>query len=307
MISQDKPYYSLNQYLREIFGTKTIKLSIDAGFTCPNRDGRLSSKGCLFCGETGSGDFADRHLSIASQISQQIELLSKKWPNAKYLAYFQAYTNTYGPVFLLERKYREALEHPSVCGLAVATRPDCLEEGALALLEQLCRETFLWVELGFQTSNEKTALFLNRGYANQVFQDSVQNLHNRNIPTVAHVILGLPGEDKKDILQTIDYLNQLPIQGIKFHMLYIRKDTPLFTYYQEHPFPLLSRDEYIEILAQAIGMLRPDIVVHRLTGDSPQTLLFAPQWTRNKKTVLNQFHHYLKANQITQGCLWKKM
>ena len=300
---QKQRYRTLNTFLREKHGTKVIKLSIDGGFTCPNRDGRISSKGCLFCSERGSGDFtfSDEHY-ITKQLSMTTGLLSVKWGNAtKYIAYFQAFTNTYAPLEELKQKYEEALAFPGVVGLAIATRPDCLTDEIIAYLGELSTRTHLWVELGLQTIHEPTAKLINRGYSLDIFYTVVQKLATYSIETVVHLILGLPHETKSDMLASARYLCHLPLQGIKLHMLHILDNSPLGHYYEAHPFPLLTEEEYISLLGDIITLLPPDFVIHRLTGDGPKEHLIGPLWTKNKRHVLNGITRYLNEHDIYQG------
>lgn len=298
-------FYSLNQFLRKKHGTKVIKLSLDGGFTCPNRDGKISNKGCLFCNERGSGDFAPSPtLSITSQLEKSICLLSNKWGNAcKYIAYFQSYTNTYAPVEVLKQKYEEALNFPNVVGIAIATRPDCLNEEIIAYLADLSTRTHLWVELGLQTIHESSAKLINRGYPLSCYTNAVYLLANHNIEVVTHLILGLPYESQKHMLETAKFISQLPLQGVKLHMLHILDNAPLYAYYKKHPFPLLSKEEYFDIVGQILKALPPDFVIHRLTGDGNAKHLVAPLWTLPKKQVLNQMQQYFKVHNIYQGNL----
>ena len=299
----DNRYYSLNEFLRAKHGEKILKLSIDAGFTCPNRDGNISTKGCLFCSERGSGDFTSYKAgNITKQLEHQTLLLSKKWgTNRKYIAYFQAFTNTYAPLDILKKKYEEALNFPGVVGIAIATRPDCLSEEVLDYLEELSQRTHLWIELGFQTMHEDTAQLINRGYSLACFEDAVMALNKRHIETVAHLILGLPNESKEDILASAKYISKLPLQGIKLHMLHVLDNSPLGNYYKQHPFHLLSQDEYIDLIGNILCLLPPNFVIHRLTGDGAREHLIGPDWTLHKKHVLNSITHYLKENNIYQG------
>lgn len=296
-------FYSLNQFLRERHGEKVIKLSIDGGFTCPNRDGRISSKGCLFCSEQGSGDFTPSHKgAITNQLTSAIDLLSKKWSSSqKYIAYFQSFTNTYAPLEELKQKYEEALSYPGVVGLAIATRPDCLDDEIIAYLAELSKRTHLWVELGLQTIHEKTAKIINRGYPLSCFEEAIKKLSAHQIETVVHLIIGLPHESTEDILESVDYISQLPLQGIKLHMLHILSNAPLGEYYLSNPFPLLSKDEYIELIAKILERIPKNFVIHRLTGDGPAAHLIGPLWTKNKKQVLNEMNHYFKIHDIYQG------
>ena len=223
-----KRYHSLNYFLRDKFGEKVFKISLDGGFSCPNRDGKISSGGCLFCSERGSGDYAgDRELSITKQFNDIKEMMAHKWKSGKYIAYFQAYTNTYAPIEELRRKYEEALNQEGVVAIAIATRPDCLDDDVLDLLEEINNKVYLWIELGLQTSNDETAKRINRGYKLEVFEDAMKKLKERNIDVVVHDILGLPGETKEDMLKTIDYIAHSGAKGIKFHLLHLMKQTPM--------------------------------------------------------------------------------
>lgn len=296
------PYRSLNEYYRSLFGKKTAKISLDGGFTCPNRDGTLSTGGCIFCSAGGSGDFAeDASLPIPQQIEKGKAQTLKKWPNACYIAYFQAFTNTYAPVDVLRAKYEEALAQPEISGISIATRPDCLDDSVLDLLKELSCKTKVWVELGLQTANEETANFIRRGYPNDVFVESVEKLHRIHIPVIVHVILGLPGENTKDMLNTIDFINSLPIHGIKLQLMHVLANTDLAALYETGHYAPLEKDEYLEILCQCISRLHPDIVIYRLTGDGDKNTLLAPLWSLEKRSVLNQLHHLLKEKKIQQG------
>lgn len=297
-----KPYRDLNTYYRTIFGSKTAKISLDGGFTCPNRDGSLGTGGCIFCSAGGSGDFAESAaLSIAEQIAKGKQQTAAKWENPQYIAYFQAFTNTYAPVSVLREKYEEALAQSHIVGLSIATRPDCLPFDVLELLGELAQKTHLWVELGLQTANEDTAKFIARGYPNHVFETAVQELHKRHIPVVVHLILGLPNEMETDILASIDYLNRLPIHGIKLQLLHILQHTPLAKLYEGGTYTPLSKETYVDLVCKCIAHLRPDIVVHRLTGDGDKKLLLAPLWSLHKRDVLNTIHKELRLRHIKQG------
>lgn len=296
------PYLSLNEYYRSLFGKKTAKISLDGGFTCPNRDGTLSTGGCIFCSVGGSGDFAeDFRLSIREQVEKGRAQTQKKWPDACYIAYFQAFTNTYAPVNVLRAKYEEALAQPQIAGLSIATRADCLGDDVLELLQELSQKTKIWVELGLQTSCEDTAKFIRRGYSNEIFTESVYKLHAIQIPVVAHVILGLPNETPQDMLKTIDFINQLPIQGVKLQLMHVLTHTDLESLYRSGTYIPLEKDEYLEILCQCISRLRPDIVIHRLTGDGDKNTLLAPLWSLHKRDVLNRLHELLRKKNIHQG------
>ncbi len=298
----EKPYRDLNTYYRQIFGKKTAKISLNGGFTCPNRDGTLGTGGCIFCSAGGSGDFAESPaLSIPEQIHAGKAQTAKKWEDPAYIAYFQAFTNTYAPVERLRKKYSQALAQPGIQGLSIATRPDCLGEDVLALLEELSQKTHLWIELGLQTAKEETAMLIRRGYPRETFVTAVRELHQRNIPVVAHVILGLPGETETDVLSTIDFLNSLPVSGVKLHLLHILEGTELAQWYRKGLVVPLTQEEYIHLVCHCIARLRPDIVIHRLTGDGDRNSLLAPSWSLNKRNVLNEIHHRLRTEGITQG------
>lgn len=300
-----KPYHALDYMLREQFGEKIYKVSLDGGMTCPNRDGTLGNKGCIFCSAGGSGDFAgDRRLSITEQIEQQKLLLSQKRPAGKYIAYFQAYTNTYAPVSYLSRIFSEALAHPDIVGLSIGTRPDCLGEDVIALLSELNLQKPVWVELGLQTIHEKTARYIRRGYELECFETAVKNLRRISIEVIVHTILGLPGETREDIFQTIDYLNHQDIQGIKLQLLHVLRGTDLALDYEKGLFELYSMEEYLDLLINCLERLRPDLVIHRITGDGPKKLLIAPVWSSNKRTVLNTLHKEMKERNTWQGKLY---
>lgn len=313
----EKPYYSLDYYLKETFGEKIYKIALDGGMTCPNRDGTLDTRGCIFCSQGGSGEFAiPRNTSVTKQLEDGIAFLqshSKACGNS-YIAYFQAYSNTYAPVAYLRSLYKEAIRHPQVKILSIATRPDCFSPPIYELLEDCSHQKPVWVELGLQTIHEQTAKYIRRGYPLSVFEDTVHQLRKRGIAVIVHIILGLPGEDLKQILETIHYLNEQDIQGIKLQLLHILKGTDLAEEYYKtlrHPeenengqiVSSLTQQEYIHHLLSCIGHLSPDIVIHRLTGDGPKELLLAPLWSRNKRAVLNDIAHQMKINNLYQGCM----
>ncbi len=302
MSENGKRYYSLDTYIKETFGEKLYKLALDGGMTCPNRDGTLGTGGCIFCSAGGSGDFAgDRKLSIKEQIKTAKSLVQKKYSGSSYIAYFQAYTNTYAPAEYLERIYMEAMEEADIKVLSIATRPDCLPKETLDLLERLNKIKPVWVELGLQTIHRSSADFIRRGYDLDVFEKAVYDLKERGISVIVHTILYLPNETKDMMLDTISYLNKLPIDGIKLQLLHVLKGTALADYYETHPFHLPTPEEYFEMLGNIISHLRPDIVVHRITGDGPKSLLIAPKWTANKRYVLNSIGKYFKDFDIRQG------
>ncbi len=298
----DKRYLSLDYYLKERFGRKLYKISLDGGMTCPNRDGTLDNRGCIFCSKGGSGDFAgNRSVSIKEQLEAGKKLVAPKYNGSSYIAYFQAYTNTYASVSYLEKIFSETIGEPDVKVLSIATRPDCLSSEILELLARLNQIKPVWVELGLQTIHEETADFIRRGYTLDIFEKAVYDLKKIGITVIVHTILCLPGETTEMMLETISYLNTLPIDGIKLQLLHVLKETDLETLYTESPFYLPSLDEYLGLLGKCISHLRPDIVVHRLTGDGPKKLLIAPLWTGNKRMVLNRIQKYLKDADIWQG------
>ncbi|PWL52270.1 MAG: TIGR01212 family radical SAM protein [Clostridium cadaveris] len=298
----DKRYHSLNYFLREKFGEKVFKISLDAGFSCPNRDGTISRGGCIFCSERGSGDFAgNRDFSITHQFNDIKDMMMKKWKSGKYIAYFQAYTNTYAPIEVLREKYSEAIEQEGVVALAIATRPDCLSKEVLDLLEEFNQKVYVWVELGLQTSKESTAKLINRGYELPVFEKAVKDLRERGIDVVVHTIFGLPQEKRDDMIETIRYLSSKDIQGIKIHLLHLMKDTLMVRLYENGQMNFMSQEDYIELISKAISLLPPEVVVHRITGDAPRDLLIEPQWSLKKWEVLNAIDKYLEDNDIYQG------
>ena len=298
----EKRYHSMDYDLKQLYGEKVYKITLNGGMTCPNRDGKVGHGGCIFCSAAGSGDFAGpATCSITKQLAMGKENLTKKRPVHSYIAYFQAFTNTYAPVEYLRQIYMEAIQDPDVQILSIATRPDCLPDDVLQLLEEINQIKPVWVELGLQTIHPQTANYIRRGYPLEVFEEAVNNLRKRNISVITHTILGLPGENEDMMLETIDYLNKMDIQGIKLQLLHILKGTELALDYEKQPFWSPSMEEYISLLGTCIERLRPDITIHRLTGDGPKELLIAPSWTSQKRTVLNTLHRYLKEQDIWQG------
>ena len=298
----EKRYHSMDYDLKQLYGEKVYKITLNGGMTCPNRDGKIGHGGCIFCSTAGSGDFAGpATCSITKQLAMGKENLTKKRPVHSYIAYFQAFTNTYAPVEYLRQIYMEAIQDPDVQILSIATRPDCLPDDVLQLLEEINQIKPVWVELGLQTIHPQTANYIRRGYPLEVFEEAVNNLRKRNISVITHTILGLPGENEDMMLETIDYLNKMDIQGIKLQLLHILKGTELALDYEKQPFWSPSMEEYISLLGTCIERLRPDITIHRLTGDGPKELLIAPSWTSQKRTVLNTLHRYLKEQDIWQG------
>ena len=297
-----KPYHSLDYMLRERFGEKVYKVTLNGGMSCPNRDGKIGHGGCIFCSAGGSGDFAaNAAFSITQQIESQIALLSAKRPIHKYIAYFQAYTNTYAPVDYLEKIFTEAISHPQICALSIGTRPDCLGEDVLLLLSRLNQIKPVWIELGLQTIHEDTAAYIRRGYPLSCFEEALYALRSRNIEVIVHTILGLPGENRERILQTMKYLNEKDIQGIKLQLLPVLSGTDLALDYEKGVFSVLERDAYLNLVIDCLEHLSPDIVIHRVTGDGPKELLIAPLWASRKREVLNLLHHRMKERGSFQG------
>ena len=300
-----KPYHSFDYMLKERFGTKVYKVALNGGMTCPNRDGTLGNRGCIFCSAGGSGDFAaDKSLTIAEQIKEQKDRIRQKRKAETFIAYFQAYTNTYGSISHLTSVFTEALADPEVAALSIGTRPDCLGPEVLDLLDALNRQKPVWVELGLQTIHDKTAADIRRGYRLSCFEEAVKELRKRNLEVIVHTILGLPGESREDILQTISYLNHKDIQGIKLQLLHILKGTDLAEEYLSGAFQVYTMEEYLDLVISCLEHMSPDIVIHRLTGDGPRDLLLAPLWSSAKKTVLNTLHHECKVRQTWQGRLY---
>lgn len=300
-----KPYHSLDYELRQQFGQKIYKLSLDGGMTCPNRDGTLGTGGCIFCSEGGSGDFAaPRQTAVSRQIEQAMAQVKRKMPDGSqgsYIAYFQSYTNTYAPLPYLKQLFGEAVSHPAIAALSIGTRPDCLEPEVVGLLEDLNRVKPVWVELGLQTIHESTARFIRRGYGLPVFEDAFRRLRAAGLTVIVHVILGLPGETREDMLETIRYLAGLKIDGIKLQLLHVLKGTDLDRLYRQGAFQVLELSQYLELVGDCLKLLPPETVIHRLTGDGPRSLLTAPLWSGNKRLVLNSMARYLKENKIYQG------
>lgn len=306
MMWDQKPYHSLDFELKKRYGKKVYKLSLNGGMSCPNRDGLIGTNGCIFCSEGGSGDFASSPLqSISDQIEEAKKRILPKIKNPidiQYIAYFQAYTNTYAPVSYLRPLFMEAILHPDVLILSIATRPDCINEDILHLLEELNRIKPVWVELGLQTMHEASAIFIRRGYSLSTFENSVKQLASLGIDVIVHTILGLPKETKHDMLMTMEYISILPIQGVKLQLLHILKGTDLGALYEDKTVSeLLSMEEYIDIVLSCIELLPPNMVIHRITGDGPKKLLIAPLWSANKKLVLNRIHQKMKEEDRYQG------
>ncbi len=298
----NKRYHTLNYHYKEKYHDKVIKVSLNAGFTCPNIDGKVGYGGCIYCSKSGSGDFGgDISKSLSEQFDEIKDKLSKKWPRGKYIAYFQAHTNTYAPLSVLKEKYESVLKKDNVIGIAIATRPDAIEDEVLDYLEELNKNTDVTVELGLQTIHEDTAKLINRCHSLNQFEEMVKKLRKRNIEVVVHIINGLPYETKEMMIETVKYLNHLDINGIKIHMLNIVKDTPLATLYQEKKFKVLSKEEYIDIVIQQLEYLRPEIVIHRITSDPDPENLIEPTWLIKKFCVLNDIDKEMKKRNTYQG------
>ena len=288
---------TLNSYLKNIYGRKIYKVSINAGFSCPNRDGTLGNRGCIFCSAGGSGDFAeDAALSVTEQIEQGKKRIAAKLPDKDYglIAYFQAFTNTYAPIEKLEKVYMEAAAHPEVEIISIATRPDCLGEEVLNLLGRVNEVKPVWVELGLQTIHEKTAEYIRRGYPLGTYDEAVRNLKARSIETIVHVILGLPGESRKEMLETVKYVGESGVEGIKLQLLHVLENTDLADDYRAGKFECLTLDEYASLIRDALDILPANIVIHRMTGDGDKKILIAPKWSEDKKNVLNTLHRVLE-------------
>ena len=293
-------YYSLNDYLKEKFGEKVYKLSIDLGLTCPNRDGTLDTKGCIFC-LGGSSHFASQAGDIHQKIENAKRLVEKKTKATKFIAYFQSYTNTYAPVEFLQEAFTQAINRPDIVALSIATRPDCLPHETLDLLEKLNKIKPVWVELGLQTANEKTAEYIRRCYKNEIYQKAVNDLTARGIEVITHLIIGLPKETKADVLNTLDFAVKCGTKGIKLQLLHVLRGTDLCADYEKGEFKTLSLEEYMDILFDCIGHLPENVVVHRITGDAPKAHLVAPTWSADKKTVINTINREMNARNIMQG------
>lgn len=297
-----KPYHSLDYEMKHRFGEKIYKVSLEAGMTCPNRDGKLDTRGCSFCSGAGSGEFASKHPSVTEQINAAIRFVSQqKQTGRHYIAYFQSFTNTYAPVDRLEPLYKEALAHPDIVMLSVATRPDCLPESVVALLQECSQIKPVMVELGLQSIHERTAQHIRRGYPTAIYDTAVESLKNAGLEVVTHVIAGLPGESKNDFLQTVEHVAECGSDGIKLQLLHVLKGTDLSLEYKNGEFSALTMEEYLDWITSAIQILPQKMVIHRLTGDGPKDLLIAPLWSRNKHHVLNSLHKKMREEHIYQG------
>lgn len=298
----NKRYHTLNYFFKTKFNSKVYKVSLNAGFTCPNIDGTKGYGGCIYCSKTGSGEHGGNpNKSLTQQFYDVKEVVDKKWPNSKYIAYFQARTNTYAPLEVLKEKYEEALKLPNVIGLFIATRCDSITDDTLDYLEELSKRTFLTIELGLQTIHENTSKLINRGHTLEEFDNMVEKLRSRNINVSVHIINGLPYETEEMMLTTIKHLNRLDIQGIKIHMLNIVKDTPLEKLYSINNFHILTKEEYIDIVIKQLELLRPEIVIHRVTSDPDKDTLIEPSWLLKKFCILNDIDKEMKKRDTYQG------
>lgn len=310
-----KPYYSLNAYFRNTYGKKIYKIAVDAGLTCPNRDGSLDNRGCIFCSAGGSGDFAVKADSVKTQIEKGLERFNKHTGD-EFVIYFQAFTNTYGDLEYLKKIWTDALEYNQVVGISIATRPDCLGSAVMELLKKLKEKyepkgKFIWVEMGLQTIHDKTATYIRRHYPLETYEQAVLNLGRLEIPYITHIIFGLPGETREEMLQTVFYVEQgiydseKNIQrkpfGIKLQLLHVLKNTDLALEYAKGNFRTMDMEEYISIVIEALEQTDPDIVIHRLTGDGSKSLLIAPDWSADKKRVLNTLHKRMAEKNAVQG------
>lgn len=304
--NDNKRYHTLDCFYKQKFGKKVCKISLNAGFTCPNKDGSRGTGGCIYCSKLGSGDFAGKpENDLVTQFNEIKEIMQKKWIDALYIGYFQANTNTYAKTEILKQRYEPILKQEKVIGLNIATRPDAITEDCLEYLEELSKRTYLTIELGLQTIHEKTIELINRGHDLKCFYDMVLKLRERKINVVVHIINGLPYETKEMMIETVKYLNQLDIQGIKIHMLHVVKDTKLAEMYEKEKFHILTKEEYIDIVIEQLERLRPEIIIHRITGDPVKEDLIEPSWLLKKFCVLNDIDKEMVKRNSYQGKLVK--
>ena len=298
----NKRYHTWNYYLRNTFGEKIFKVSINAGFTCPNIDGKVGYGGCTYCSKEGSGDFAGNPKDdLIKQFNEIKEMMLKKWPQAKYIGYFQAYTNTYAPLEVLKEKYETILEQDDVVGLSISTRPDCLDDDIVEYLSELNERTNLWVELGLQTIHDSTSKLINRGHDYKTFLEGVEKLKAKNIKTVVHIINGLPGEDYNMMMETAKAVADMNVHGIKIHLLHVIKDTPMEKMLEKNMMTLMTQEDYVNLVCDQLEILPPEMVIHRLTGDGKKEDLVGPLWSLKKWEVLNAIDDTLKARDSFQG------
>lgn len=299
-MEQTKRYNHLNEYLKNKFGERTLKICVDGGFTCPNRDGKIGTGGCIFCSERGSGDHIDSTLSIKKQVEEYFKSYRAKRAN-KFIVYFQNYTNTYDSIENLKKKYDAALIDDRIVGIAIATRPDCINEEIAQLIKSYSNKYYVWVELGLQTSNDNIGKIINRGYNTSEFSKAVDILNKYNIDVVAHIMVGLPNETKNDIKNTVKFINNSKIAGIKIHSTYIVKNTILENMYLNGEYTPITLEYYLDCLTYIITHINSNIVIHRISGDAPKDLLIAPEWNLHKKWILNGFEKILKNENLFQG------
>lgn len=301
----DKRYHTWNYHLRSMFGEKVFKVPLDAGFSCPNRDGKIATGGCTFCSARGSGDFAgSRRDDLVTQFNEVKERMHQKWPDARYLGYFQAYTNTYAPVEELREMYEVILEQEGNVGLAIATRPDCLEDDVVEYLAELNERTYLWVELGLQTVHDKTGELINRAHDYKCYVEGVEKLRKHNIRVCTHIIYGLPQETDEMMLETAREVSKLDIQGLKIHLLHLMKKTPMVKQYEQGLLQFLEKNQYVDLVVRTLEMMPPELIIHRVTGDAPANLLIGPMWSLKKWDVLNSIDRELRERNTWQGKLW---
>ena len=307
-ITNQHRYYSLDYYFKEKYNSKVFKVALNGNFTCPNRDGTISTKGCTFCSASGSGDFAgNKNDTLEKQFKEVKEIMTKKWPNSLYIAYFQANTNTYAPLKKLKELYEKAINlDDNIIAIDIATRPDSISDETLEYLEDLNKRKKVIIELGLQTIHQKTADAINRGYNLNIFEECVKKLRSKNIEIVVHIINGLPYETKEMMLETVKYLNTLDIQGIKIHSLYILKGSIIEKEFQENKFKILSLEEYVDIVCEQLAIIREDIVIHRINGDAPRDLLIEPKWSIKKLVVMNEIDKEMKKRDYYQGIKYQK-
>lgn len=298
----NKRYHTLDYFYKNKFGSKVFKVSLNGGFTCPNKDGKVGHGGCIYCSKLGSGEYGgNKEEDLTTQFNNIKNMMLKKWDSNKYIGYFQANTNTYAPLNVLKEKYETVLKLDGVIGLAIGTRPDAFSKEIYNYLEELNKKTYLTIELGLQTIHEKTSKFINRGHDLKCFEECVKELRSRNIDVVVHVINGLPYETKEMMLETVKYVNKLDIQGIKIHMLSVLKDTRLNLVFKEKPFHILTKEEYIDIVCDQLELLREEIVVHRITGDPKKEDLIEPNWLIKKTIVINDIDKEMVKRETYQG------
>lgn len=303
----DKRFHTWNYEMRDQMDTKVFKVMLDAGFTCPNRDGSIAKGGCTFCSARGSGDFAgSRRDDLVTQFNNVRDRQHLKWPNAKYIGYFQAYTNTYAPVEELREYYEVILQRSGVVGLAIATRPDCLPDDVVEYLADLNKRTYLWVEMGLQTIHQSTSDLINRAHDTACYTEAVAKLRRHGIRVCTHIIHGLPQETHEMMLETVSAVANMGVQGIKIHLLHLMRKTPMVKQYEAGLLRFLEQDEYVKLIADSLEILPPDMIVHRLTGDAPRDALIGPMWSLKKWEVLNAIDHELIARDTWQGKYWRK-